>query len=604
MPLFLHLRREPFEYGLLPLPNLMFTDGTATLKGVREKLLQNSFTYTVNNNNHSSNNDDNNNDNNGEVSRSFSRRVNATGIAESLQLSEDHARVVIDTLASVLPEHGQGGGAVDPLIHASYVDVDSIGADVSDLILFLFIQTYKKLVPRTHKDAASVADVWPSTSAFDGIFATLSPLQLIRSGRRFMPSQADEEAHQLSYVQKHLPNILGLLAEPSDNESADMQVLSSESFEHLGLLFHVRERGTEDRSLSQVAPFFANSDPDMPAVPVPVPQVLDWILEHICAASDNPLEKVLGGENGSSTVGDLDITKNESCGSSSGCQSGAFPNGYNQQQKDAHLKLTFVEGINKASVMKQPSNIEGSSVKVLNCHDSVIYILAPFNYATVNGCSDATILLGAVGKAVRIEHCERVNVIVAAMHICIANCRECIFYLGVNKQPIISGNNHNLQVAPYNTFYPDLEMHLAQVGVDRAVNLWDKPLALGIVDPHDSLSHPAGVSDVQAESATVLHPDQFLSFVIPKWFEVESKFQQTKDNPFILPNPYMAAQQQKYNSLEDMRGSLRNTQLDDSKKRELASAIHGHFKDWLYASGNIRQLYCLQSTELDSREID
>lgn len=178
MPLFLHLRREPFEYGLLPLPNLMFTDGTSTLKGVREKLIQNSFTYTVNNNNHSSNNDDNNNDNNGEVSRSYSRRVNATGIAESLQISEDHARVVIDTLASVLPEHGQGGGVADPLIHASYVDVDSIGADVYDLILFLFIQTYKKLVPRTHKDAASVADVWPSTSAFDGIFASLSPLQV------------------------------------------------------------------------------------------------------------------------------------------------------------------------------------------------------------------------------------------------------------------------------------------------------------------------------------------------------------------------------------------------------------------------------------------
>lgn len=125
-----------------------------------------------------------------------------------------------------------------------------------------------------------------------------------------------------------------------------------------------------------------------------------------------------------------------------------------------------------------------------------------------------------------------------------------------------------------------------------------------MVDPHDSLSHPVGVSDVQAESANVLHPDQFLNFVIPKWFEVESKFQQTKDNPFILPNRYMAAQQQKYNSLEDTRGSLRNTQLDDSKKRELVSAIHGHFKDWLYASGNIRQLYCLQSSELDSREID
>ena len=37
-------------------------------------------------------------------------------------------------------------------------------------------------------------------------------------------------------------------------------------------------------------------------------------------------------------------------------------------------------------------------LQVLNCHDSVIYILAPVKYATVYGCSDATIVLGAVGK--------------------------------------------------------------------------------------------------------------------------------------------------------------------------------------------------------------
>lgn len=37
-------------------------------------------------------------------------------------------------------------------------------------------------------------------------------------------------------------------------------------------------------------------------------------------------------------------------------------------------------------------------LQVLNCHDSVIYILAPLRFATVYGCSDATIVLGAVGK--------------------------------------------------------------------------------------------------------------------------------------------------------------------------------------------------------------
>jgi TBCC domain-containing protein 1 len=37
---------------------------------------------------------------------------------------------------------------------------------------------------------------------------------------------------------------------------------------------------------------------------------------------------------------------------------------------------------------------------------------------------------------------------------------------------------------------------------------------LGVVDLHDSLSHPAGVSDVQAESTTCLDPDLFTNFLV------------------------------------------------------------------------------------------
>lgn len=53
-----------------------------------------------------------------------------------------------------------------------------------------------------------------------------------------------------------------------------------------------------------------------------------------------------------------------------------------------------------------------------------------------------------------------------------------------------------------------------QVSIDPNINKWDEPVALGVVDPHDSLSHPAGVSDAQAESATRLDPDQYTNFVV------------------------------------------------------------------------------------------
>ncbi|KAL4272815.1 hypothetical protein GQ457_13G011530 [Hibiscus cannabinus] len=545
----LHPRRVPFEHGLLPIQRLIFTDPVQALAPLKQKL-----------------------------SSSSTRRVDSPSLADALQISSDHARLILDTLASVL--HSES----DPLVNARPEDVDSVGADLRDLMLFLYIQSYKRLLPRSHKDSASVADVWPSTSAFDGFLSALSPLQLVRSNtRRFMPSQADEEAHQLSYLQKHLANILTLLSEPVEGEGEDSQVLTMEGFEHLGFLIQFGDKGSEGIPLSQAAPFFANSDPDMPAVPVPASQVHDWLLENIAASLEHVIEKVSAKENGPQGGSDQDVAMPDA----SSCSAKASQSTRN---------ICFIEGVSKSSYVKQASDLKHSSVKVINCHDSVIYILAPLRYATIYGCSDATIVLGAVGKAVRVEHCERVHVIVAAKRVCIANCRECLFFLGVNQRPLIVGDNHKLQVAPYNTFYSQLEEHMTEVGIKATINKWDEPLALGAVDPHDSLSHPAGVSDAQAESAAHLDSDQFTNFLIPNWFEGESTGS-TKDNPFPLPDAYLTSQQRNQKNLGEIKQILREAPLEENRKREVSCALHVYFKDWLYASGNIRQLYCLQVSQ-------
>ncbi|GFY80606.1 C-CAP/cofactor C-like domain-containing protein [Actinidia rufa] len=517
--LYIHSRREPFEHGLIPIPKLIFTDGVQTLGPLKDKLIQRS-------------------------TQSPNRRVDLLAVSEILQISPDHARLVIDTLSTVLDTNS------DPLVAGELSEVDSVDVDVCDLVLFLYIQSYKRLLPRTHKDSASVADVWPSTSAFDGYLSALSPLQFVRSNsRRFMPSQADEEAHQLSYLQKHLANILSLLADSVEGEGEE-------------------SLGPERIPLSLATPFFANTDPDMPAAPVPATQVLDWLLQNITSTLENISERVSAKENGLPSASDQDVPMGDSCGSF--MKASATARG-----------PCFIEGISKSSYLKQASDLHESSVKVVNCHDSVIYILAPLRYATIYGCSDATIVLGAVGKAVRVEHCERVHVITAAKRICIANCRECAFFLGV---------------APYNTFYSHLEEHMNQVGIQATINRWDDPVPLGVVDPHDSLSHPAGVSDVKAESATCLDPDQFTNFLIPNWFEGESSGS-TKDNPFPLPDAYMSSQRRNNHNLGAIKQNLRETQLEDSRKHELASALHVYFKDWLYGFRNLSILLFTRKTQ-------
>ncbi|XP_076905226.1 uncharacterized protein LOC143560919 [Bidens hawaiensis] len=557
-PQSLHLRprREPFEHGLIPLQKLIFTDATQTLASLRHKLLNHPL--------------------------SDNHRIDSNVLSETLQISQEHARLVFEIIAAV--HHS----ASDPIVNAKADEVDAVGVNVYDLVIFLYIQSYKRLLPRGHKDSPAIADVWPSNSAFDGFLSALTPLQLARSNvRRSMPSHTDEEAHQLSYLHKHLGNIISLLAEPAQGKpkAEDSLVLTMENFEHLSFLIYFGEKGTSGNiPLSQNALFFANSDPDMPAAPVPATQVHDWIEQNINSALKRISERVAAKENGSGP-GPTSASDHEALM--------ADDTANTVKHSISSKGFSHIEGISKQSYVKQASELNTSFVKIVNCHESIIYLLASLNYATVYGCSDATIVLGAVGKAVRIEHCERVHAISATKRICIANCRECVFYLGVNQQPLIVGDNHKLQVAPYNTFYPQLEEHMKQVGVEASPNRWDEPIALGLVDPHDLVSHPAGISDCQTESATHLEPDQFTNFLIPNWFQDEG-CGSTKANPFPLPDVYMSSQQKNDKSLVEVKQILKETQLEDNRKRELLTALHVYFKDWLYASGNVRQLYGLQ----------
>lgn len=130
-----------------------------------------------------------------------------------------------------------------------------------------------------------------------------------------------------------------------------MQVLTLETFDHLGLLMQFGEKGSDKIPMSQAAPFFANSDPDMPAVHVSAAQVHEWISENIDAALEQTADKGSSKENSPSNATDQDVAMADVCTSSSKGLSGA-------------RSLSFVEGISKTSVLKKASDI-GSSVKVM-----------------------------------------------------------------------------------------------------------------------------------------------------------------------------------------------------------------------------------------------
>jgi len=122
-------------------------------------------------------------------------------------------------------------------------------------------------------------------------------------------------------------------------------------FEHLGFLFQFGDKGLEGNSFSQCSPFFANSDPDMPAVPVPAAQVHDWLLQNIVATLEYISERTSSKENGPSSASDQDVAMTDA-------------NTVSVKVSTSTRGASFIEGISKSSYTKHASDIKGSSVKV------------------------------------------------------------------------------------------------------------------------------------------------------------------------------------------------------------------------------------------------
>lgn len=132
---------------------------------------------------------------------------------------------------------------------------------------------------------------------------------------------------------------------------------------------------SEGLPITQASPFFANSDPDMPAAPVPASQILEWISQQITASLENAIEKEKGisplketsvpNVSGGST--DTDITMVDALPSNIGVNSNSSRGQLNTGSNPAYYRnQTFVEGFSKASVVKHPGDIKGHSIKVCN----------------------------------------------------------------------------------------------------------------------------------------------------------------------------------------------------------------------------------------------
>lgn len=52
-----------------------------------------------------------------------------------------------------------------------------------------------------------------------------------------------------------------------------------------------------------------------------------------------------------------------------------------------------IQGVCKSTVVRGEDNFPAGILRVTDCHDTVVYALAPLNYAKIAGCSDCTVCI-------------------------------------------------------------------------------------------------------------------------------------------------------------------------------------------------------------------
>uniref|UniRef100_A0A7S0V4B7 TBCC domain-containing protein 1 n=1 Tax=Polytomella parva TaxID=51329 RepID=A0A7S0V4B7_9CHLO len=314
---------------------------------------------------------------------------------------------------------------------------------------------------------------------------------------------------------------------------------------------------------------------------------------------------------------------------------------------------SHISGVVKGSVVRGEDSFPGGDLHVSDCHDSVVYALAPLRSALVAGCSDCTIVLGAVGRLVRIERCDRTQILCCGNRIIVSSCHDCTFFLGTPRGPIFVGDNRFLRLAPFNTRYERQVSHIVESGVRSDLpNLWNHPILLqprdrrvsNNINNDNSNNNNNGSNPPPSKACySLLPPDEFLPFVVPfvggtgplaggaapshvtRWGHLgqglakqQAALQQQQQQgggggngvlssstsapapSFVwpLPTDYSMSLQKKLGMTHELRTKFKQVGLSREKERELNDSIQAYFKDWLYGNGSmLRQVYDLSLLE-------
>ena len=314
------------------------------------------------------------------------------------------------------------------------------------------------------------------------------------------------------------------------------------------------------------------------------------------------------------------------------------------------------EGSNNHTSQSLCTNGRLHDVFVAECSDAHIYLLQPFEHATISACSNCTIVVGSVAGLLHVVDCEKMTITSAARRILVSNCNDVSHYIFTPSPPLLVGINRNCQFAPYNTYYGGLREDLLATGLAGAVvsadnvvigdsingpalqcasNKWKQPVELNkICDVLKMHAMPKYADDKASNEDTMQTPtlvpaSEFQVLFVPyeSAMNQQRRLQQEANNddvtmqseesndgprigsvychcladvlqlsPFRLPTEYERRAQVKADRIKSLQ-QLIETDLTPEQQSKLEEELNRGFRDWLVTSGNLRQVLDLVHLE-------
>ncbi|GAX83934.1 hypothetical protein CEUSTIGMA_g11358.t1 [Chlamydomonas eustigma] len=584
-------RREVWEYGTLPMSILCPSLDSSSLVLAHSKLLTRSS-----------------------VSHGGERTVGVMEVSRMLDLASGQAEVLIEILAALslqktelnAPQTVSHGGHGPIILH--------------ELTMFLLAQLFSKEAQR-----ADSVEYWPEGAPASQGSELLSPTRqfnkTLSSGRTLLRQQLQQHLRNQhtalrgygDYLRRNLKLILELAQDPTP-PSEDPFLITAKEVDRISFLFKPLQH-RQVLNISALVSGFQSSNS----------LTIDQVLTNL---RQTWFEET------------LDSPRLSSFSTSSSPSPKAFRS-IGLAGPSGQVEESRVSGVFKGTVVRGESDCPSGQLHITDCHDTVIYALAPLQWVYISGCSDCTIVMGAVGTLLRLDRCDKLQVIAACNRMLASSCHDCSLYLGIQRPPVLMGDNRFLRLAPFNTRYDRQLAHARAAGLRLDMpNKWDSPIQLIGRDrrgmsagPDSPRSFSMTGASTSRNTFTLLPPEEFMPYVVPfsggpgllaggpahphstKWSMLTSSGNGVTPSRaassssggsaspaaylFPLPPDYDAAMQRKLSLTADMRQKFKQVGLPKEKERELNDAIQAHFREWLQSTNLLRQIYDLSNLERD-----